>query len=84
MSHGYRDPRDPRNSYEQHRQESERQEHAETKRSSHINAESLEQRINKVISENKAIVETLDPYAEFTCASRYDEQHEPCFYWMTI
>ena len=49
-------------SYEQHRQESERQEHAETKRSSHINAESLEQRINKVISENKAIVETLDPF----------------------
>lgn len=62
VSHGYRDPRDPRNSYEQHRQESERQEHAETKRSSHINAESLEQRINKVISENKAIVETLDPF----------------------
>ena len=28
----------------------------------HINAESLEQRINKVISENQAIVETLDPF----------------------
>ena len=29
---------------------------------SHLNAESLEQRINKVISENQAIVETLDPF----------------------
>ena len=32
------------------------------KSSSHLNAESLEQRINKVISENQAIVETLDPF----------------------
>ena len=30
--------------------------------SSHLSAETLEQRINKVISENQAIVETLDPF----------------------
>ena len=40
----------------------ETRESRDTRDNKKINAESLEQRINKVISENQAIVETLDPF----------------------